>query len=99
LTVLVSPAILSEYRHILPRAIRQPAASDWVWSVVGRARIVHPTSVQRVVPDDPADDKFLAAARAGDAYAVVTNDRHLLDVALYRGIRILRPGTFWQLGF
>jgi putative PIN family toxin of toxin-antitoxin system len=99
LMALVSPPILREYRQIIPRAVRQPAASDWIWSVVGQARIVHPVSTRRVVPADPTDDKFLAAARAGGAHAVVTNDCHLLEVGLYDGIAILRPTAFLQQNY
>ena len=49
--------------------------------------------------EDPDDDKFLAAAVAGQAAAIVSNDEHLLAVHSYQGIDILRPRAFWdQLG-
>ncbi len=46
------------------------------------------------VTADRDDDKFLAAAVAALADAVVTNDEHLLAAAGYRGLRIVRPSEF-----
>jgi len=46
---------------------------------------------------DPEDDKFLAAAIEGEAQYVVSGDRDLLDVKVYRGIRIVRPAVFLRI--
>jgi putative PIN family toxin of toxin-antitoxin system len=46
---------------------------------------------------DPEDDKFLAAAIEGQAQYVVSGDRDLLDVKVYRGIRIVRPAVFLRI--
>lgn len=43
---------------------------------------------------DPHDDKFLAAAAAGDADAVVSGDRDLLDLDRPEGIPVLTPAEF-----
>ncbi len=45
-------------------------------------------AVPAVIEADPSDDKFLAAAVAGSADAVVSGDRHLLALKAYRGIPI-----------
>ena len=44
--------------------------------------------------EDADDDKFLAAALAGRAGWIVTNDRHLLKHDPYHDIRIVRCGAF-----
>jgi predicted nucleic acid-binding protein len=54
------------------------------------AEIVVPERTSRVVPDDPNDNKLVAAALAAGA-ALVTNDAHLLAVAGHDGLQVLRP--------
>jgi putative PIN family toxin of toxin-antitoxin system len=43
---------------------------------------------------DPRDDKFLSAAVAGRADAIVTGDADLLALHPYRGIAILSPADY-----
>jgi predicted nucleic acid-binding protein len=43
-----------------------------------------------VVPDDPGDDKLVAAALAAGA-VLVTNDGHLLALAGHGGLEVVRP--------
>jgi putative PIN family toxin of toxin-antitoxin system len=92
--LIVSPAVLAEYDFIVARAVRSSAQRSRIAEVIERARVAHPTSSPRVVPDDPQDDKFLAAALAGEAEVVVTNDRHILELDRYEDVCIMRPGTF-----
>ena len=53
----------------------------------GRPR---PAQAPRVVPDDPEDDKLVAAALAAGA-ALVSNDAHLLALAGHAGLEVVRP--------
>jgi len=46
---------------------------------------------------DKSDNRFLEAAVAGKADYVVSNDRHLLDLGEYGGVRIIRPGAFMRM--
>ena len=43
-----------------------------------------------MVPDDPGDDKLVAAALAAGA-ALVTSDAHLLALAGREGLEVVRP--------
>ena len=43
---------------------------------------------------DPKDDKFLAAAIAGEADCLVSGDSDLLKMISFNGIPILRPAEF-----
>ncbi len=43
---------------------------------------------------DPADDKDIAAAIEGRADAIVTGDRHLLELGMHEGVRIVAPREF-----
>lgn len=44
---------------------------------------------------DPEDNKILASAIAAKAEYLITSDRDLLDIANYRGVKIVRPAQFW----
>jgi len=48
----------------------------------------------KIVPGDPADDKFIECAVALKADFVITGDRALRDIGDYMGIRILNPQKF-----
>jgi putative ATPase len=48
----------------------------------------------KVILDDPADNRYLECAMAGGAGYLVSGDQHLLQLAMYQGIRILTPGAF-----
>ena len=52
-----------------------------------------------VIQADPTDNKYLACALEGEADYIVSGDRHLLDVGLYQGLKIIKAKEFlnmWQ---
>jgi putative PIN family toxin of toxin-antitoxin system len=96
IVAVVSAPILREYALILARAVRGSDSRDRIQRLLDQATVVAPQLTQRVVRDDPDDDKFVAAAVDGGAEAIVTNDHHLLALNPYQGIQILRPRAFEQ---
>lgn len=92
--LVVSPGVLAEYEHIVPRAVRRSDEVEKIKALLQQAERVEPDETPRVVADDPEDDKFLAVAVAGKADALVTNDEHLLCHDPHRGVRVVRPGAF-----
>jgi len=44
-----------------------------------------------VVLDDPDDNKFIEAGFAGEVDLIVSQDKHLLRLGEYEGIKIVRP--------
>lgn len=58
------------------------------------AVVVYPTLAVRTIPDDPDDDRVLECALAGGARWIVSGDRHLLKLKVFRGIRIVDPASF-----
>jgi putative PIN family toxin of toxin-antitoxin system len=62
--------------------------------VAGIAEVVHPAETLHVIREDPDDDRVLECAVSGKADYIVTGDRHLLRLAEYRGIRIVRVREF-----
>ena len=49
------------------------------------------------VSRDPADDKFLACSRLAGAEYLVTEDKDLLVLEVYKGSRICQPAEFIKL--
>lgn len=47
-----------------------------------------------MVTDDPTDNIFLECAVDGSADFIVSGDRHLLAIKVYKGIEIMRAGEF-----
>ena len=100
--LIVSPTIAEEYlavlqRPELTRKYRSVATRDLqaVLDVLSAAIIVQPAE-EPAISRDPADDKFLAAAHAGGADVIVTEDADLLDLRQYEQIAIITAETFLQ---
>lgn len=52
---------------------------------------------RHVVPNDPADSPILRAALEAGADFLVTNDKHLLALSPYEGLRILSMAEYYEL--
>src|SRR2546430_2747841 len=89
-------AATETYTTVSPRPGCPPRAAggrpylERAHHLLGGAEVVEPAHTPRVVPDDPEDDKLVAAARAARA-VLVTNDAHLLALAGSEGLQVLRP--------
>lgn len=59
--------------------------------------VVTPTVIPPTVLVDPDDDAVLAAAVGGNAAVIVSGDRDLLDLRVFRQIPILRAGEALEL--
>ena len=94
LVPVASPAVKREYEAILSRAVRVEGYQDRLGQFLETLELVDPPETPRRVPDDPEDDKFLAASEAGGADWIVTNDRHLLAIARQSATRIVTSGAF-----
>ena len=90
LDVLRRPAVVRLFKT-LPG--RDPAA---IIAILSNAEEVEALAIP-AVSRDPKDDKFLATAVAGQAAYLVNEDRDLLDIREYEGIRILTAATFLAL--
>jgi putative PIN family toxin of toxin-antitoxin system len=94
LLAVASRAVKQEYELILARAVRVDEYRDRLAEFLDRLELAEPSQTPRLVVEDPGDDKFLAAAEAGRADWIVTNDRHLLSLDPHGAMRIVSSGRF-----
>jgi uncharacterized protein len=59
--------------------------------------IVKPSSIKRVIKDDPDDDIILAIAKQKKANFIISGDPHLTNMNAYEGIKIMTPAKFLQM--
>ncbi len=97
--LIVSPKLAEELDRVLARAeVRarsDPEAIDRLLAGLrdGAVTVDDPETVERVVARDPGDDYLVALARAAGAHAIVTGDRHLLE------LEELRPPAMTPVAF
>lgn len=87
---IATPAVLKEYRRISQRLLVKTGDKERIENVLSTLISVSSQPVD-VLIDDKEDLKFIEAAVGGDAEAVVTSDRHLLDIGSIAGVRMIRP--------
>ena len=95
--ILISSEILQEYQrvgeelqHRYPEIEITPILKSFSKNAISISapRLPHPVCA------DPEDDKFLACAAAGNAKLIISGDRHLLDINVFQGIKIVKPRKF-----
>lgn len=64
---------------------------EWRNLIIENSIIVEPTINLSVVKDDPDDNKFLEAGFTGNVGLIISQDKHLLKLREYKGIKILSP--------
>ena|SRR3989338_5889918 len=79
--------------------IRMPEEmiEEWRNMVLENACVITPTMKIEIIKEDPDDNKFLEVALAGNASIIVSQDKHLLKLREYQGIKILKPQDFLKI--
>lgn len=99
--ILMSEATFTELVSRLDRPkfdrYREPEAWNLFLSeLVELALWLEDAGTATGISRDPDDDKFLALAAIGQADAIISGDRDLLELVTYEGIPILTPAQFMQ---
>ena len=97
---VVSMELLQELETVLKgRKFDFPpeALSTILYEVQTLAVMAHPKSRLNVIKNDPADNRVLECALAGNAKWIVSGDSDLLQLRKFRGIRICSPKDFMNV--
>jgi putative PIN family toxin of toxin-antitoxin system len=94
----LSRDIIAEYAEVLARfgLAGQPELRELLDLFARRINVIFVPSppVLPLIPDDPADEKFIACAVAARAEYVVSGDKHLLNLGAYGSVRVVTPSQF-----
>jgi uncharacterized protein len=92
-SVIASQEIIEEYRAVVGRLGRKRSVDVTKLSerLLMLVEYVMPMPLPQQVCDDPEDDKFIAAAIAGQAAYIVTGDKALLRVTPFAKLRSYLP--------
>jgi len=98
ITLLVSSEVLKEYLRVLSyqkfRLTKREIKSLIEVEVMPFAEPVNVRTKLRVVEKDHSDNKFLELAVDGKAVAVVSSNKHLLEIVRHEGIEIISVVEF-----
>ena len=94
--LVTSRPLLAEFGGVLERKFGWEAgrAEAAVAQLIRIGEIVEPSDELAVIAADPSDDRVLEAAVAGRASAIVSGDRHLLELARWSEIPIMDAASF-----
>lgn len=86
---------LRENRFILEKLIADPQYKRELDDFFSQINAVENRRRINIV-SDPEDNKILESAVEAEADYLITEDRALLELAGYQGIRIVEPIVFWK---
>jgi putative PIN family toxin of toxin-antitoxin system len=92
--LFISRPLRREYERILQREISDTAYIERIQKLLEISIEVDVRNIQRLVPDDPEDDKVVATALASEADFLISEDHHLLDLDLQLSVRIIKPKEY-----
>lgn len=95
----ISDALMSEIRGVLQEKFHwsDEMLDEATAGLADLTQIVRPTQMLRVIAEDPDDDRVLECAIASGSQFIISGDDHLLHLAQYENIRILKVAEFLTL--
>ena len=101
INLVISSQITKEYARIINSSeildkttINQKTRIHSVNKLLQKAIIVEPKEHIDIIKEDKDDNKFIEAAISGFAGYIITNDKHILKLKEYKGIKILTSEDF-----
>lgn len=101
--LVLSPAIVQEYEEVLEYEEIQEKISkknltmkQTVEKIKAMSTLVNPSETVNEVIADPDDNAVLECGSEGNVKYIVTNDKHLLKLKEFKGIKIITPHNFLQ---
>jgi putative PIN family toxin of toxin-antitoxin system len=97
ITNFISEDMLHEARDVLLRP-KFKLSPQQVIAIIAlfsdTFELVYPAQQHKVIQSDPDDDRILDAAVEAQVEIIVSGDKHLRSLGLWRGIRMLSPAEF-----
>lgn len=101
LELLMSKEILEEFSNVLSYKEIQDKIKNknlemkrTIEKIALISVFVEPQEKFKIIIEDPDDDKFIDCAVAGKADFIISQDKHLLKLKEFRGIKIVKPDEF-----
>lgn len=95
--LILCPVILREFERVLIKKFSITRNEAWsILQIVSEAMhsVVSPSQSVQGICRDPDDDSILACALEAGADYLVTGDVDLLELKIFKGIRIVTPREF-----
>ncbi|HOV80642.1 MAG TPA: putative toxin-antitoxin system toxin component, PIN family [Bacillota bacterium] len=102
LELCLSAQILCEFYKVVkyPKfGFTEEEIDGFIGRLLPNALLVKTTQNINVIDSDPDDNKIIECAIAGESSHIISGDKHLLQLAEYQGIKILRAPEFIQKNF
>lgn len=101
--LLMSKEILEEFSRVLDYKEIQEKIKNKnlemkrsVEKIISISIFVEPQEKFNIIKDDPDDDKFLDCAIAGKTDFIISQNKHLLKLKEFKGIKIITPKEFLE---
>jgi putative PIN family toxin of toxin-antitoxin system len=95
--LFTSPSILEELNRVLHYKKFNFSSEDieaFLSIVLETASLVLPEVSLDIIVEDPSDNRILECAISARAEIIVSGDKHLLDLKIFQGVKIIKPEQF-----
>ena len=91
--IVSSAQMLAEFVEVMSRdnfaEVGRSRLASFLSILVRRTTIVSVKHTRRLIAQDPEDDMVLSTALKGNASYIVSGDEHLLDLKIFKGVKIV----------
>ena len=102
--LILSKEILEEFSEVLDYKeiqekikLKNLEMKRTLGKVISISTIIDPAEKLNLIKEDPEDNKILECAKIGNVDFIVSNDKHLLKIKDFEGIKIVTPKEFISL--
>ncbi len=97
-SLILSPELIHEFRTKLLKKFRleQKLVNQWVQEITESAQLVIPHYVTKICRD-PNDNMILDTASGGQADFIISGDKDLLSMVIFKKIPIITPRKFLEI--
>jgi putative PIN family toxin of toxin-antitoxin system len=78
-------------------SLSEEMIEEWKNLILNNSIFIQPSTKICVIKDDPEDNKFLEVAIDGNADFIISQDKHLLNLKEFQGIRIIKPEEAFKI--